>query len=63
MAKIASAIMILREGNNTYWTETLNTQMMNWTTNYLEWMTTSPIAYQEWVFPKYFFPRHFTAQI
>jgi hypothetical protein len=51
MAKIASAIMILREGNNTYWTETLNTQMMNWTTNYLEWMTTSPIAYQEWVFP------------
>jgi len=48
MAKISSAILILRNGNSSDWTDALNSQMMNWTTSYIGWMTSSPIAYQEW---------------
>jgi hypothetical protein len=49
MPKITSAILILRGGKSAEWTDELNTQMNNWTTSYLEWMTTSPIAHGEWV--------------
>jgi len=51
MAKITSAILILRNGSSSDWTPELNDQMMNWTTSYVGWMTTSPIAYAEWTFP------------
>jgi len=51
MAKLASGIMILRNGKSSDWTDSLNTQMMNWTTSYIGWMTTSPIAYGEWTAP------------
>lgn len=49
MAKISSAILILRKGNSSAWTDTINAGMTNWTTNYIEWMETSPIAHGEWV--------------
>ncbi|KAF7978766.1 hypothetical protein HWV62_44800 [Athelia sp. TMB] len=48
MTKITSAILILRGGNSPDWTTSLDTQMNNWTTHYIDWLTTSPIAYQEW---------------
>ncbi|KZP15847.1 chondroitin AC/alginate lyase [Athelia psychrophila] len=48
MAKITSAILILRGGNSPDWTIVLDTQMSNWTTHYVDWLTTSPIAYLEW---------------
>jgi len=51
MAKITSGILILRNGSSPDWTEELNTQMNNWTTNYINWMTSSPIAYGEWTAP------------
>jgi hypothetical protein len=51
MTKIASAIMILRNGSSPDWTSELNTQMNNWTTSYIEWVITSPIAYGEWTAP------------
>lgn len=47
MAKISSAILILRKGNSSAWTSSLDTQFNNWTTYYMDWMQTSPIAYQE----------------
>ena len=52
-AKLASAIMILRFGGSPDWTWQLNTQMKNWTTNYIEWVVTSPIAYGEWTSEKW----------
>jgi len=48
MAKITSAILILRKGSSPDWTDQLNSQMVNWTTSYIGWVTSSPIAYGEW---------------
>ena len=45
--------MILRNGSSPDWTSQLNTQMNNWTTNYIEWVITSPIAYGEWTADKW----------
>jgi len=48
MAKIASGILLLRNGKSSDWTDELDTQMNNWITNYISWVTSSPIAYGEW---------------
>jgi hypothetical protein len=45
---MTSAVLILRNDKSLDWTDDLNTQMMNWTTNYIGRMTSSPIAYREW---------------
>ncbi|KAF7978761.1 hypothetical protein HWV62_25685 [Athelia sp. TMB] len=47
MAKISSAILILRQGKSAAWTSSLDTQFNNWTSYYMDWMQTSPIAYKE----------------
>jgi len=47
MAKITSAILILRNGKSPDWTCKLDDQMMNWTTSYIDWIMSSPIAYEE----------------
>lgn len=52
MTKLTSAILILRNGKSPDWTDELNTQMLNWTTSYIGWMTSSPIAYGEWTADK-----------
>lgn len=53
MAKLTSGILILRNGSSPDWTNELDTQMNNWTTNYIGWVTSSPIAYNEWTADKY----------
>jgi len=48
MAKVTSGILILRNGSSPDWTSDLNTQMNNWTSNYINWVVHSPTAYGEW---------------
>jgi len=52
MAKITSGILILRNGSSPDWTDDLNNQMNNWTSNYINWVVHSPTAYGEWIAPK-----------
>lgn len=47
MAKLTSAILILRNGKSPAWTNDLDCQMVNWTQSYLGWVNTSPLAYEE----------------
>ncbi|KAF7982785.1 hypothetical protein HWV62_25691 [Athelia sp. TMB] len=47
MAKIASAILILREGKSTSWTSALDSKMISWTKTYITWVTTNSVAHQE----------------
>ncbi|OCH88737.1 chondroitin AC/alginate lyase [Obba rivulosa] len=47
MAKIVSGILILWEGNAPQWTMELDTQMKNWTTQYIGWLENADIAIQE----------------
>lgn len=47
MAKIATGIMILREGKSSAWTSELDTQMTNWTNSYMHWLETADLALQE----------------
>jgi len=47
MAKITSGILILRLANSSDWTSELDTQMTNWTTQYINWLQTNTIALQE----------------
>ena len=47
MAKVATGILTLRQGNSPDWTDELDTQMKNWTQAYVQWMETSNIALQE----------------
>lgn len=47
MTKITSGILILRMANNSDWTSELDTQMTNWTTQYITWLQTNTLALQE----------------
>jgi len=47
MTKITSGILILRMGNSSAWTSDLDTQMKNWTTQYISWLQTNTLALQE----------------
>ncbi|KAF7972126.1 hypothetical protein HWV62_18848 [Athelia sp. TMB] len=47
MAIISTAILVLREGNSTDWTSTLDSQMNAWLTQYVTWLQTNPIALAE----------------
>ncbi|KAJ6464042.1 alginate lyase-domain-containing protein [Mycena sanguinolenta] len=41
MTKVVSGILILRQLNCTDWTETLDTQMITWTNQYINWLETT----------------------
>lgn len=56
MAKIATGLMILREGKSTAWTSDLDTQMNNWTNSYIQWVETADLALQEKASVKYATP-------
>ena len=47
MTKVASAILILREGNATDWTPDLDNQMVSWVQEYIQWLETANQAIQE----------------
>ena len=52
MAKVTSAILILRKGNSTLWTSALDTQLISWTNEYITWLETAKIAVEESIAPK-----------
>ncbi|PPQ65138.1 hypothetical protein CVT24_003228 [Panaeolus cyanescens] len=47
MAKITSAILILRKGGSTAWTTDLDNQMQAWAGQYVDWLETADLALQE----------------
>ena len=47
MAKITSAILLLRKGGSTAWTKDLDDRMISWTNDYIKWMETADIASEE----------------
>ncbi|KAF6758849.1 alginate lyase-domain-containing protein [Ephemerocybe angulata] len=47
MAKISSAILILRKGGNTDWTSDLDSAMVSWSQEYIKWLETSELALGE----------------
>lgn len=53
MAKITSAILILREAKSASWTAALDSQMVSWTKAYIKWVTTNSIAHEEQVSAKF----------
>ena len=58
MAKIASGILVLRQGKATSWTSDVDTNFQSWITKYIGWLTTANIAIQEKDATKYVhFPR------
>ena len=47
MAKVTSAILLLRKGGSTAWTKDLDERMIAWTKEYIKWMETAEIAIDE----------------
>jgi len=47
IAKIASAILVLRKGENTDWTPELDSDMITWCRQYINWLETSDLALGE----------------
>ncbi|KAJ2919685.1 hypothetical protein MD484_g629, partial [Candolleomyces efflorescens] len=47
MAKIASAILILRKGQNTDWTADIDAGMVEWCQDYIRWLETAEQALEE----------------
>ena len=47
MVKIVNAVLILRGGNASEWTETIDSGLVNWTTAYIGWLTTNKLALEE----------------
>jgi hypothetical protein len=52
MTKVVDAVLVLRAGNASEWTETIDSGLVNWTTTYIGWLTTNQIALQEAAAPK-----------
>ena len=52
IAKVTTAVLILRKGNSTLWTSDLDTQLISWTNEYITWLETAKIAVEESVAPK-----------
>src|SRR3984957_3838356 len=52
MAKIVNSILLLRKANSTAWTEEIDSQMVAWTTTYIQWLETWPTAIRESQAPK-----------
>ncbi|KAI0265334.1 chondroitin AC/alginate lyase [Gloeopeniophorella convolvens] len=47
MAKVATAVLVLREGKAPEWNSTVDSGLVSWTNQYIQWLTTSPIALGE----------------
>lgn len=47
MAKVTSAILLLRKGGSTVWTTDLDDQMISWSNDYIKWLETAHIAEEE----------------
>ena len=47
MAKITSAILILRKGGSKAWTKDLDDRMISWSNDYMEWIENADIAIEE----------------
>ena len=47
MAKVTSAILLLRKGGSTAWTKDLDERMISWTKEYIKWMETAEFAIDE----------------
>lgn len=47
MAMITSGLLILRNAKSPDWTSDLDTKMNNWTTQYIQWLQTSSLAFGE----------------
>ncbi|KAI0363966.1 chondroitin AC/alginate lyase [Pilatotrama ljubarskyi] len=47
MSKLVSGVLVLREGKAAEWTSDLDAQLTNWTTSYINWLTTAKIALEE----------------
>ena len=47
MAKITSAILLLRKKGSTAWTKDLDDRMISWSNDYIEWIETADIAIEE----------------
>ena len=58
MAKVVDAVLILRAGNATEWTEAIDSGFVNWTTTYIGWLTSNELALQEAAAPKYIISSH-----
>ncbi|KAI0317022.1 alginate lyase domain-containing protein [Amylostereum chailletii] len=47
MAKIATGILVLRQGRSKDWTSDLDASIVSWSQEYINWLETSPIALGE----------------
>lgn len=47
MAKIASGVLLLRQGKAPEWTSDIDTAFNEWIKSYIQWLTTADIAIQE----------------
>ena len=47
MAKIASALLLLRKGGSTAWTSDLDNKMIAWSREYITWLENSELATDE----------------
>ncbi len=47
MAKIVSGVLILRGGKAPGWTSEVDTGFLNWTKEYIPWLTSASIALEE----------------
>ena len=47
MAKVASAVLILRQGNADNWNSTIDGRLQEWAGKYIDWLTTDSIALEE----------------
>jgi hypothetical protein len=52
MAKVTSAILLLRKGGSTAWTKDLDDRMVSWSNDYIKWLETADIAIEEALAPK-----------
>lgn len=47
MAKIAGAILVLRDSSSSDWTSDLDSKLVAWCNQYITWLKTSPLALEE----------------
>ena len=47
MAKVVSGVLILRGGKAPGWTSEVDAGLVNWTKEYIPWLTSAPIALKE----------------
>lgn len=52
MAKVTTAVLILRKGKSAQWTDDLDSRLISWTNEYINWLETATIAVEESIAPK-----------